>query len=144
MTKAAHKPAMLYTVVEFRNAFTLLDQVDADPELPTVDIEALMSVMFYTFEKPLASAQQMQDTLNWLFEADGFSASLARDDPKRASLRRLFHVALIVMRDELNEINPYVNGRLIWRYVQRRGKYGAILATERASSSPPATGPFAH
>lgn len=122
MTTPAH-----YLLVALPEMYALIDALSADVTLPRIDAEALASVLIDTFEKQPGNVRRIEDTLTWLVERGGLSEAAVFTPGIKTQLRGKFYPVLISIETALTELNPYENGRLAWRYIERRGKDVALF-----------------
>ena len=95
--------------------------------MPTFDECALMDALLATFYQREGGALRITATLDWMLESDGLSARLALSAEHKMRLRARLHNTLLTLERALLLINPYEDACLAWRYLQRRGRHGAIL-----------------
>jgi hypothetical protein len=116
-----------YLLVDFSAAYATLDCLSKDDSLPTLDTEALMSVMFDTFIDEVDGACQIHETLQWIFKYEGFACGEDVSAEKILELWRRLQNTLLGMQAELCHLNPYTEHQASWRYSRRCSGGMALL-----------------
>jgi hypothetical protein len=116
-----------YLLVDFSAAYDVLDYLGNDESMPVLDTEAFMSVLFDTFADRVQDSELINETLEWIFEFDGFAGCTSLSDAKKLNLWQVFYDALLGMQAELAHLNPYGREGAAWRYVCRQGAHDALL-----------------
>ena len=115
-----------YIVVRLDRVTRALDRLLKNPNLPTMDVDAILSGMVEAVERPNLTGRGLADAVMWLLQSHGLrDIHLEQWDCDEAE--HCFMACLIHLRERLRDLNPYINGRLNYRYKERRGLQSAIL-----------------
>jgi hypothetical protein len=120
-----------HLLVDFSRAYAVLDRLDQDATLPTIDTEALMEVLFETFIEQAGDASQIETTLGWIFSRTELAISESVSCAQSIKLWQLLHGVLLDMQAVMNGLDPYDQRCALWRYVRRHGANAALLSRVR-------------
>lgn len=115
-----------YLIIRLTGPLKGLDHLEAHNTLPTLDVDAILSSMVGMLEKPNLTGRTFDDAVNWLLDIHGLR-ELHVEEEDYDEAQSCFRSCLIVMRNELHALNPYIDGRLTYRFKERRGLQSAIL-----------------
>jgi hypothetical protein len=112
-----------YIIVDLKVVFQRLDK------LSTIDIDSLLSGMVQAIQEPNLTEPQLIDVQQWLLVNHHLSdMCLEIEDMDEAEV--CIYECLDSLRESMKVINPYINGKLPYRYKERRGQRNAILQYE--------------
>ena len=115
-----------HLVVNVPRPLSWLDELSSNPELPVMDLDAIVSGMIEALERPVLTGRKLQDAVQWLLVANGLTgAEVGTDLGDQVSA--CFYSCLIIMRQDLQTLNPYTDGQLRYSYKERHGDHAVIL-----------------
>lgn len=113
-------------VVDVKQPLRLLDKLAGNQALPTLDLDAILSSLVELLERPNLTGRKLQDAVQWLLEANGLNdTEIEIEDADEA--KACFYTCLILMRQDLQTINPYTNSQLCYRFKERHNGHAIIL-----------------
>lgn len=115
-----------YLIVDIHEALIPLEKLADDPELPTLDLEAILSGMIQVMEKPNLTGKCLDDAVKWLLQTHGLT-SAQLDDSIAEHVRAIMYFCLLVIRRQFLLLNPYLNGHLPYHHKRRHGQRNVLL-----------------
>jgi hypothetical protein len=113
-------------IVDLSIPLKILDRLSTNAELPTVDVDAILSVMFEAIVKPNLTGKKFDDHVKWLMENNNFN-QIHLDQEDYLEALGAMQECLITIRNDIKVLNPYCNGVMPYEYKQRRGKISVLL-----------------
>ena len=115
-----------HLIISMERALFLLDELAGNQDLPMLDLDAIVSSLVEMLERPNLTGRKLQDAVQWLLEANCLNdMGLGIEEADEAEA--CFYTCLILMRQDLQTINPYTNGQLLYRFKERHGQHAVIL-----------------
>lgn len=116
-----------HLVISVTQPMRWLDNLADNDELPVLDLDAIASSLIELLERPsLLTGRQLDDAVTWLLEANGLSSAEVGEELGKEA-KSCFYACLIIMRQDLQTLNPYTDGQLLYRYKERHGDHAVIL-----------------
>jgi len=113
-------------IVRLDRPLRSLVRLSKNYRLPILSVDRMLADLVYAQEKPNLTGQGMEDAVLWLLQNHGIGdIHIEEDDYHEAAM--CFSDCLIYLRESFRALNPYVNGRLGYRYKERRGLQSVIL-----------------
>ena len=119
-------PLPRYLIVDMHWILPSLDRLVSNAELPTIDLDAILSGMVELVGRPGLTGRLLDDAVRWLLTEHGLN-SLHLEDEDAEQAQASFYACLIIMSQDLQSLNPYIDGRLPYRYKERHGHHAAIF-----------------
>lgn len=125
-----HPPVFL--IVRLDKPLKSLSRLITNQYLPVLDIDALLRDLIKAQDKPNLTGQRFEDAVLWLLSNHGLNEIyIEQSDYDEAAM--CFSECLIHLRESFRVLNPYVNGRLGYRYKERRGLQSVLLQRRQSA-----------
>lgn len=121
-------PAFL--IVRLDRIIKPLKRLSTHQDLETLNLDHVLSDMIQLVDRPHLTGRKLVDGVRWLLEVHRLG-ELYIEHEDYEEFYNCFYACLIHLRENLDALNPYVNGRLGYRYKERRGLQSVILERYR-------------
>lgn len=116
----------VFLIVRLDRILKILTRLATNQHLPVLNIDRMLADLIKAQYKPNLTGQRFEDAVLWMLSSHGLSeVYIEQDDYDEAAM--VFSASLLYLREQFSALNPYVNGRLAYRYKERRGLQSVIL-----------------